>query len=63
MQEKTSKIQEMKDKINEVKANLADTNSKTFIKNISWLLLLFAVSLYDYIFLNKIFVDIFDVQG
>ncbi|MDD2565744.1 MAG: hypothetical protein PHZ26_04215 [Candidatus Gracilibacteria bacterium] len=63
MEEKTSKIKSIKDKIENVKTHLVDTNSKVFIKNISWLLLLLLVSLYDYIFLNKIFVDIFDVQG
>lgn len=63
MEEKTSKIQNIKEKIQNIKTQLADTSSKVFIKNISWLLLLLLVSLYDYIFLNKIFVDIFDVQG
>ncbi|EKE28907.1 MAG: hypothetical protein ACD_2C00266G0013 [uncultured bacterium (gcode 4)] len=63
MEEETAKIQETKDKIEEVKAWLVDTNSRQFIKNITWLILLLVVSLYDYIFLSKIFVDIFDVQG
>jgi hypothetical protein len=62
-EERLTNIQLIKAKIIELRDKIALTNSKVFIKNILWITILLVVSLYDFIFLNKIFVDIFDVQG
>jgi len=60
---KATNIQLLKEKIKDIKSRLHQSNSREFMKNLSWVVLIFIISLYDYIFLNLIFTGFFDVQG
>ena len=56
------KIGFLKQKIIEIRKNVSGEEIHLFAQNFSWFLLVAVMSLYDYIFLKQIFIDIFRVE-